>query len=162
MASTSFERRSRRGVCACQSLFPRLLMSCTKTIFNNAKKGAGGSWTHGWHEPTKTHPCRRDTKPDQSGVPANFLKLWKPRPSYPCSTIQVTPTLSPFGLQVKVYNATGNVLAKVGLHPELSSCEQFSKCVYVCVSVPSSFCARIYIYIYNAYQSLGQNSGQKS
>ena len=34
---------------------------------------AGGSWTHGWHEPTKTHPCRRDTRPDQSGVPAIFL-----------------------------------------------------------------------------------------
>ena len=31
--------------------------------------------------------------------------------------------------QVKVYNAAGIVIAKVGLHSEPSSCEQPSKCV---------------------------------
>ena len=35
----------------------------------------GGSWTHGWHEPMKTHPCRCDTRPDQSGVLVVLLEI---------------------------------------------------------------------------------------
>ena len=51
-------------VCVCPPPFLGVCAFPTKTR-------AGGSWTHGWHGPTKTHPCRRDTRPDQSGVPAS-------------------------------------------------------------------------------------------
>ena len=79
-------------------------------ILLNCFYSAGGSWTHGWHEPTKTHPCRRDTRPDQSGVRFSFLSEWheaKPRtslgrqvrPSSPCRFVVDLRLWPPFLLK---------------------------------------------------------------
>ena len=63
----------RLGVCVCVCVCVCVTLGVIGILLDLFSIIAGGSWTHGWHEPTKTHPCRRDTRPDQSGVPAIFL-----------------------------------------------------------------------------------------
>ena len=114
-------------VCVSKPVSKAAHMSCTKANLSNAKtKGRG--WQQ--ERESATNEDTLDFLVKLGLIIPAYLPILIASSSFThVQTFCCSDSALHAVLQVKVYNARGNVIAKVGLHSELSSCEQFSKCV---------------------------------